>query len=56
MNRGYVDEERQLALFKIEDLLEQLTKDDFYGEVTITFQNGKPHTIKVHRTYKLDQL
>jgi len=41
---------------KVSELLRQLMKDQFFGEVAITFQNGRPHTVKVHRTYKVDQL
>jgi len=41
---------------KVNELLKQLMKDRFFGEVGITFQNGRPHTIKVHRTYKVEQL
>jgi len=41
---------------KLNELLKQLMKDRFFGEVAITFQNGRPHTVKVHRTYKVDQL
>ena len=41
---------------KVSELLRQLMKDHFFGEVAITFQNGRPHTVKVHRTYKVDQL
>lgn len=41
---------------KLNELLKQLMKDRFFGEVGITFQNGRPHTVKVHRTYKVDQL
>jgi len=41
---------------KLNELLRQLMKDHFFGEVAITFQNGRPHTVKVHRTYKVDQL
>jgi hypothetical protein len=41
---------------KLTDMMRQLMRDRFFGDVNITFQNGKPHTIKVHRTYKLDEL
>ena len=41
---------------KVSELLRQLMKDHFFGEVAITFQNGRPHTVKVNRTYKVDQL
>lgn len=41
---------------KILEMLRQLMRERFFGEVGITFQNGKPHTIKVHRTYKVDDL
>ena len=41
---------------KLTELLRKLVKDQFFGEVGITFQNGRPHTIKVHRTYKVEQL
>lgn len=44
------------TLEKMTELLRQLMRDQFFGEVGITFQNGRPHTIKVHRTYKVDQL
>ena len=41
---------------KIAELLRKLVKDRFFGEVAITFQSGRPHTIKVNRTYKVEQL
>lgn len=41
---------------KLTELMRQLMREHFFGEVGITFQNGKPHTIKVHRTYKVDDL
>lgn len=41
---------------KLTEKLRQLMRERFFGEVGITFQNGKPHTIKVHRTYKVEDL
>lgn len=41
---------------KLMDMMRQLARDRFFGEVGITFQNGKPHTIKVHKTYKVEDL
>lgn len=46
----------QPTVDKVSELLRQLMTDHFFGEVAITFQNGRPHTVKVHRTYKVDQL
>jgi len=46
----------QANIEKLTELLRKLVKDQFFGEVGITFQNGRPHTIKVHRTYKVEQL
>jgi len=43
-------------LEKLLEMLRHLMKDQFFGEVSITFQNGKPHTIKLYRTYKVEEL
>ena len=45
-----------VTLDKLIELLHKLIEDEFFGEVAITFQNGRPHTIKVHRTYKVNEL
>lgn len=44
------------TLEKVVEMLRKLTEENFFGEVGITFQNGRPHTIKVYKTYKANQL
>ena len=47
----------ELAAFeKLIARLRELANDKFFGEIVVSFQNGKPHTIKVNRVYKIDQL
>jgi sulfatase maturation enzyme AslB (radical SAM superfamily) len=41
---------------KLEHLIERLARESFYGEVNITFQNGKPLLVKVNQTYKMNDL
>jgi hypothetical protein len=36
--------------------LERLAGSAFYGKVTVSFQHGKVHDIKVEQTKKLDEL
>ncbi len=49
-------ESETAALQKITACFRELMADRFFGEVAVSFQNGKPHTVKVHRTYKIEQL
>jgi hypothetical protein len=44
------------GVFKLEHLLEKLTSESFYGEVNITFQNGKPMQVKINQTYRMNDL
>jgi hypothetical protein len=44
------------GVFKLEHLLEKLRSESFYGEVNITFQNGKPLLVKINQTYKMNEL
>jgi hypothetical protein len=41
---------------KLEHLLQKLTSESFYGEVNITFQNGKPMQVKINQTYRMNDL
>jgi hypothetical protein len=41
---------------KLEHVLEKLRNESFYGEVNITFQNGKPLLVKINQTYKMNEL
>ena len=41
---------------KLDHLLEKLTSESFYGEVSITFQNGKPMQVKINQTYRMNDL
>jgi hypothetical protein len=41
---------------RLEHLIQKLTNESFYGEVNITFQNGKPMTVKVNQTYRMNDL
>ncbi len=41
---------------KLEHVLEKLKSESFYGEVNITFQNGKPLLVKINQTYKMNEL
>ena len=36
--------------------LERLAASEFYGKITVSFQHGKVHDIKVEQTKKLDEL
>ena len=41
---------------KLDHLLEKLTSESFYGEVSITFQHGKPMLVKVNQSYRVKDL
>ncbi|HWN68525.1 MAG TPA: hypothetical protein VNM90_12885 [Haliangium sp.] len=41
---------------KLEHLLEKLTSESFFGEVNITFQNGKPMLVKINQSYRVKDL
>ena len=41
---------------KLEHLIPKLRNESFYGEVNITFQNGKPLLVKINQTYKMNDL
>ena len=36
--------------------LDKLVKSNFFGKITLTFQNGMLHSIKIEQTKKLDEL
>jgi hypothetical protein len=41
---------------KLEHIMQKLTNESFYGEVHIIFKNGKPMTVKVNQTYRMNDL
>jgi hypothetical protein len=41
---------------KLEHIIQQLRSESFDGEVTVTFQNGKPVLVKINQTYKMNEL
>jgi hypothetical protein len=41
---------------KLEHLMQKLTSESFYGEVHVIFKNGRPMTVKVNQTYRMDDL
>ena len=43
-------------LERLHRYLERLAASEFYGKVTVSFQHGKVHDIKVEQTKKLDEL
>jgi len=36
--------------------LDRLATSGFYGKVTVSFQNGKVHDVRIEQTKKLDEL
>jgi len=44
------------ALDRLHRYLERLAGSEFYGKVSVSFQNGKVHDIKVEQTKKLEEL
>jgi hypothetical protein len=44
------------SIDKIANLVHQLMQENLFGELHISFRKGQPHTIKVHRSIKLDDL
>lgn len=49
-------DKKSSSIDKVSHMVHQLMQEQFFGELSISFQNGRPHTIKVHRTLKLDDL
>lgn len=47
---------RNDARSKLTAMFDELISGAFFGEVTVTFQNGHPHQVRVHRSYRLDEL
>lgn len=43
-------------LDRLHRYLERLADSEFYGKVTVSFQHGKVHDIKVEQTKKLHEL
>jgi hypothetical protein len=41
---------------RLHRFLDTLAGSDFYGKVTVSFQNGKVHDIKIEQTKKLEEL
>jgi hypothetical protein len=41
---------------KLEHLMQKLTSESFYGEVHIIFKNGRPMTVNVKQTYRMNDL
>jgi hypothetical protein len=41
---------------KLEHIIQKLRSESFYGEVNVTFQNGKPVLVKINQTYKMNEL
>jgi hypothetical protein len=43
-------------LERLHRYLDKLASGEFYGKVTVSFQHGKVHDIKVEQTKKLEEL
>jgi hypothetical protein len=60
MSGGVMTEQRGQGLRspmeRLNRYLEKLAGGEFYGKVTVSFQNGKVQDIKVEQTKKLDEL
>lgn len=41
---------------KLEHIIQKLRSESFFGEVHVTFQNGKPVLVKINQTYKMNEL
>jgi hypothetical protein len=41
---------------RLQRYLDGLASDGFYGRVTVSFQNGKVHDVRIEQTMKPDEL
>lgn len=56
MNGAAVQRELRSPIERLLRFLEKLAAGDFFGKVTISFQNGRVCDVKIEQTKKLDEL
>ncbi|MCE9574323.1 MAG: hypothetical protein K8W52_14340 [Deltaproteobacteria bacterium] len=44
------------SLERLHSFLDKLAAGGFFGRVTVSFQNGKAHDVKIEQTKKLEDL
>ena len=54
MNTQQIPEIPEIS--KLEHLIQKLRSESFFGEVSITFQNGKPMLVKINQSYRVKDL
>ena len=55
-DRNRVAETAPPSLERLHVFLDKLATGGFYGKVTVSFQNGKAHDVKIEQTKKLEEL
>lgn len=55
-DRNRVAESARPPMERLHRFLEKLAAGAFFGKVTVSFQNGKVHDVKIEQTKKMEDL